>query len=96
MLLMVQPQALPAGGEAGGTYVHVAILHLGYGDGLHVPDQLSLGDEPVVPGKVAHTHGSQVPQVDAVKLKCVCGPPAEHKGVATERCSCPLKEGSIY
>lgn len=82
--------------RAGGTHLHVAVLHLGDGDGLDVPDQLSLGDEPLFPGKVAHADGSKVPQVDAVKLKCVCGPPAGHKDVANESYPCPLTEGSIY
>lgn len=62
-------------------YIHIAILHLGDGDGLDMPDKLPLGDEPVFPGEVAHAEGGNVPQVDAVKLKCVCGPPAGNKGV---------------
>jgi len=77
-------------------HIHVAILHLGDGDGFDVPDQLSFGDEPVLPGKVAHAEGGNVPQVDAVELKCVCGPPAGHKGTISERCPCPVKEVSIY
>lgn len=77
-------------------HVHVAILHLGDGDGFDVPDQLSFGDEPVLPGEVAHAEGGNVPQVDAVELKRVCGAPAGHKGTISERCLCPLKEVSIY
>ena len=42
-------------------HVHVAILHLGDGDGFDVPDQLSFGDEPVLPGEVAHAERGNVP-----------------------------------
>lgn len=76
--------------------IHVAVLHLGDGDGLDVPDQLSLGDEPVLPGEVAHAEGGNVSQIDAVKLKYVRGPPAGCKDMASENCPCPLKEVSIY
>ena len=61
-----------------------------------MPDQLSLGDESVLPGEVAHAEGGNVPEVDAVKLKCVCGPPARHKSMTSESRLCPLKEVSIY
>lgn len=91
---MVQPQ--PPAGEGGGTYVHIAILHLGDGDGLDMPNQLSLGDEPVLPGEVAHADGRKVPQEDAVKLKCVRGSPAGQKDVASESYPCSLTKGSIY
>lgn len=77
-------------------YIHIAVLQLGDGDGLDVPDQLSLGDEPVLPGQVAHAEGGNVAQEDAVKLKRVCGPPAGHKGTANKSCPCPLKGVSIY
>lgn len=86
---MVQPQARH-------TYIHIAILHLGDGDSLDVPDQLSLGDEPVLSGEVAHAEGSNVPQVDAVKLKRICGPPVGRKSVVNESYPCPLRKVSIY
>lgn len=84
------------GERAGGQYIHIAVLHLSDGDRLDMPDELSLGDEPVLPGEMAHAEGGNVPQVDTVKLKCVCGSPAEHKGMANESCPCPLKDISIY
>lgn len=65
-------------------YIHIAIFHLGDGDRLDVPDKLSLGNEPVLPGQVAHTEGGDVSQEDAVKLKGVCGPPTGNKGVINE------------
>lgn len=84
------------GKKARGTYIHIAILHLGDGDSLDMPDELSLGDEPVLSGEVAHAEGSNVPQVDAVKLKRICGSPAGRKSVVNESGPCPLKKVSIY
>lgn len=66
------------------TYIHIAILHLGDSDRLDMPDKLSLGNEPVLPGQVAHTEGGDVSQEDAVKLKGVCGPPTGNKVVINE------------
>lgn len=83
-----QSQALPLRGlVVGALYIHIPILHLSYGDGLDVPDQLSLRDEPVLPGQVAHTEGGNVSQIDAVKFECVRGPPAGNKNVAHDHWS---------